>query len=123
MGILSVLRILHLGYGPGINTRWHLLRGWLYTRPNWFQQSIFGIYRIATIEEREFIIITQDDRLGRTGILTETTEYTPKHVDLICAGVAITGRKTLRVGVFRCLNKDGICWAGRRTEGAADAFL
>ena len=88
-----------------------------------FDQHFLRINRLAAIGEGQFVLVTQDNGFGGTGIFAETAEDAAQHVDLVGAGIAIAGRETFLVRILGRFDKDGIRRAGCRAQRTADAFF
>ena len=67
--------------------------------------------------------MTVRDGVGRAGLHAIAAKNAARIVDVVDASVALTGRNPLRIGVFRGLNVNASCGAGRRAQEAADALF
>ena len=67
--------------------------------------------------------MTVGDGVGGAGLNAVAAEDAAIVVDVVDLGVALGGGDANFVGVFRSLNIDAICGAGRGAKEAGDAFL
>jgi hypothetical protein len=93
------------------------------TRRGRHQQPLLGVDEVLALEVGQLVLVAQDDRLRRAGLLAVAAEDAAQHVDLVAAGVALAGRDARLVGVLGRLDVDGLGRAGGGAQRAADAAL
>jgi hypothetical protein len=87
------------------------------------EQHVLGVDHGLARHLGELVVVAEGDGVERTGQLAVAAEDATAHVDLVDAGVALTRRVALGLGVLGRDDADAVGRAGGCAERAADALL
>ena len=84
---------------------------------------------LLAVDERIYVISGQlesvavGNRIGGTCFDAIAAKNAAGIIDVVNLGVALSGRDTAFLGIFRSLNVNAIRWAGRSAQKTPHAFL
>src|SRR6185436_14972858 len=79
--------------------------------------------QVLPVVPGQLVLVAHGQRAGRAGLDVQAAEDAPGVVDLVDAGVPLTRREALLVGVVATLDVDRVRRAGPGAQLAADALL
>jgi len=88
-----------------------------------FEKLFFAVDQGIDVVSGEFKTVPVGNRIRRARLDAVTTENTTRIIDIVNAGVALSGRDPAGIGVFSGFNINAICGTGSGTQKASNALL